>query len=300
MSRGRVFVVGSLHYDIVLNAPHLPARDETVMGENVQFVCGGKGGNQAVAAAQHGADVSFAGAVGKDFFADALLDNLAKCGLETGQILRHDGSASGMSVAIVEPSGDYGAVVASGANQRLNASNIDIPTDTSCLILQNEIPEDVNIVIADRAKKMGAQVVLNAAPMRTLPTALLQNIDVLIVNRVEAAAFFHQSMETIGDAEAALDKSTLPCPAIIITLGGDGLVFSSTDERPHHVPAASVETISSHGAGDAFVGALCSQLVARRPLEDSLKYASAAAALHILTPVDKRSEIGPVDVSKLV
>ena len=291
MNKAHVFVVGSLHYDIVLNAPHLPARDETVMGENVQFVCGGKGGNQAVAASSHGAKVSFAGAVGKDFFADALLEHLANAGVETSQIAQSGAMASGMSVAIVDPNGDYGAVVASGSNQNIQANGISLPADTGLLLLQNEIPEPVNMHIANRAREAGAKVILNAAPMRGLSEALLGLVDVLIVNRVEAEALFDQPLPTTNDALAVLKDHDLPCPTVVVTLGAEGLVFATVETGPQHLRAQEVETISSHGAGDAFVGALSARLVFGDGLPDALSYASVAAALHVSTPVEERHGI---------
>ena len=300
MKSGHVLVVGSLHYDIVLNAPHLPVRDETVMGENVQFVCGGKGGNQAVAASQHGADVSFVGAVGKDFFADALLRNLEQAGVETSGIIRHKSVASGMSVAIVETSGDYGAVVASGANQMLGSAHIDIPTGTAFVVLQNEVPEAVNIAVAKQAKEAGAQIILNAAPMRDLPEGLMTGVDILIVNRVEAASLFGGAIDSVEGAITALRDHRIRTRSIVITLGADGLVFKEGNEQPSHLSASEVKVISSHGAGDAFVGALSSRLADSTKLESGLIYAAAAAALHVSAPTERRSAIKPADVEELL
>ncbi len=300
MTKQSIFVVGSLHYDIVLKAPHLPARDETVMGNNVKYVCGGKGGNQAIAAAQHGATVCFAGAVGEDFFADALLDNLHRADVETSQVMRSQNTASGMSVAIVEPSGEYGAVVASGVNQAIEASVVKLPNDTALVILQNEIPDRVNIAVARQAREIGAKTILNAAPMRTMPDALLGLIDMLIVNRVEAEALFERSIRSHEDAIIALDKSTLACPEIIVTLGADGLVFIANKQAPKHISARTVRSISSHGAGDTFVGALCAQMVSNDDLDTALNYASAAAALHVSTPVERRGQVNQSSVVALI
>lgn len=298
MKSGSIFVVGSLHYDIVLNAPHLPARDETVMAGEVQFVCGGKGGNQAVAASQHGADVSFVGAVGKDFFADVLLKNLGNAGVDTSQIVRSDLAVSGMSVAIVEATGDYGAVVASGANQTIDANQISIPQNTRLLILQNEIPEPANTIAAEQAHENGARVVLNAAPMRDLSDELLRSVDVLIVNRFEAENLFGKPVQTKDDALRVLKDHNLPCPAVIVTLGKEGLAYSTREKGPQHLAAREVTTISSHGAGDAFVGALCARLVIGDGLPNALSYASTAAALHVSRPVEERGAINTDAVTR--
>lgn len=296
MTRQSVFVVGSLHYDIVLQADHLPALDETVMGTNVQFVCGGKGGNQAVAASQHGAQVDFAGLVGEDFFATALLKNLQDAGVNTDQIRTSNQIASGMSVAIVEPAGNYGAVVASGANQFIDAELIELPNDLDILILQNEVAEEINKRMAKCARELGARVVLNAAPMRALPEELLMNVDILIVNRLEAEALFAQTIASKDDALNALQANPLDVETVIITLGGDGLVFASGKNDAQFIAPHSVETISSHGAGDSFVGALSARLAMGDAMPAALEYASCAAALHVATRVDARSQIDPTAV----
>lgn len=292
-----ILVVGSLHYDIVLDAPHLPRPDETVMGENVRFVCGGKGGNQAVAARRHGGDVAFAGAVGIDFFADALLENLETASVDTGGIARVPGLASGMSVAIVEQSGEYGAVVASGANRSINPGKIEAPAGTRYLLLQNEIPDAVNLAAARQAKDKGARVILNAAPMRPLPQTLLDNVDILIVNRIEAAELIGAPVESADQVTALLRDRRLSVETVIVTLGADGLVFRTGDAEPQAMKARRVEVISSHGAGDAFVGAFAARLAAGVTLENALAYASAAAALHVATSVNERLEIDPETVA---
>ena len=233
-----ILVVGSLHYDIVMRAPHLPRLDETVMGQDVQYICGGKGGNQAVSAARNGATVDFAGAVGADASAEILLANLRSARVDVGQVQRLSG-ASGMSVAIVDTSGDYGAVVASGANQLIDAGSINVSEDKACLVLQNEVPETVNISVAHRAT--GAKVILNAAPMRPLDRELLNRVDILILNRVEAAAFFGKAIESVKDAINALEQSTQRVPCIVLTLGADGLVYVEDRGKPHHVAARKVD-----------------------------------------------------------
>lgn len=298
MSIASVFVVGSLHYDILLRAPHLPTHDETVLGSDVKYVCGGKGGNQAVAASQHGAKTAFAGAVGNDYFGDVLLSNLRDAKVDVGQIKSSENVASGMSVAIIQPNGDYGAVVASGANQSFNGGEIALPDDLAILILQNEVPETANIDVAQRAYAAGAKVILNAAPMRALTDELLSNVDYLIVNRPEAEAWLGRALVSRDDALGALVDYTAPNMTIIITLGQDGLVFRTNDEIPRFVLPQSVETVSSHGAGDSFVGAFAARLAMGDELLSALEYASCAAALHVSTPVDQRNEISPETVKQ--
>ena len=291
MTSGRIFVVGSLHYDIVVDAPRLPSLDETVMGGPMRFVCGGKGGNQAVAASLLGADVHFGGIVGHDRFGDALVENLRKCGVDCSQVIRSNDAASGASVAIVDKEGSYGAVVASGANQSISAGDFDIPGETELLVLQNEIPERECYELALKARSAGVKVVLNAAPWRKCGTELLEIADILVVNRVEAAGLIGFEIGSVDQASSALRELPPSAGCIIITLGGEGLVFVADGHEPVFLPAFKVPVISTHGAGDAFVGALCADLLGGSVMKDALTYGSAAAALLVSTPVEDRLAI---------
>lgn len=261
-----LLVVGSLHLDVVLRAPHLPALDETVMGSAVDYAFGGKGGNQAVAAARMGAQVRFAGRVGQDQFGALLRQGLADAGLDC-TLLQEDPGPSGMSAAIVDAEGQYGAVVVSGANLRLEADRIEIPPGTRLVLLQNEIPEAVNLAVAQRAKRRGALVWLNAAPARALPQALLACLDLVIVNRVEAAAY--------GDALSGTER--------VQTLGAEGVLYDDTQH-----PGFTVQQVSAHGAGDMFVGALAARHLEGVGITEALPFAQATAALHVSTKAAHR------------
>jgi len=261
-----LLVVGSLHLDVVLRAPHLPGLDETVTGSAVNYVFGGKGGNQAVAAARLGAEVHFAGRAGSDGFGDMIRQTLAASGVELSQ-LQHDEGPSGMSAAIVDAKGDYGAVIVSAANLNIVASGVVVPDGTSLVVLQNEIPEGVNLGVAQKAKEIGAKVWLNAAPARPLPDALVAALDLLIVNRVEAEFY----------------ASILPAVDNLTTLGGEGVSY-----RGDHFPAHQVDVISTHGAGDMFVGALAAQVVRGSTMMSAIGFAQAAAALHVASRMEAR------------
>ncbi|MCV3272862.1 PfkB family carbohydrate kinase, partial [Roseobacter sinensis] len=160
-----LLVVGALHLDVVLRAPHVPALDETVAGSAVDYVFGGKAGNQAVAAARLGAEVAFAGRVGADAFGHKLRHTLAHAGVDITQ-LQDDPGPSGMSAAIVDAQGDYAAVIVSAANLNIDAGAIRIPDGTELVLLQNEIPEAVNLTVVRSAGAAGARVWLNAGPAR--------------------------------------------------------------------------------------------------------------------------------------
>ena len=180
-----LFVVGSLHLDVVVKSPRIPKKDETIIGSAVKYVFGGKGGNQAIAADRNGASTFFAGRVGSDSFADLLTKQL-EGSLVNFSALQVGPGASGMSVAIVEASGEYGAAVVSGENTNIDETLIKIPENTGLLLLQNEISETVNLEIAKKAKAAGCKVWLNAAPAKKINSAFFSLVDICIVNRVEA------------------------------------------------------------------------------------------------------------------
>ena len=286
---GGVVVVGSLHLDVVVTAPRLPAPDETLMGETVTLVCGGKGGNQAVAASRHGAPTAMLGRVGGDMFADALVDNLREAGVDTSLIQRDAEAMSGLSVAVVGADGEYGAVVVSSANRQLSADGFVFPEGARVLVLQNEVPEAVNRAVAAEARKSGATVVLNAAPMRTVSPELMQSVDILIVNRIEAAALFEVPIHSPRDAlDAAKRAGDGFDGEIVVTLGRDGLVHRDRRGKVRHHAARPVQVVSAHGAGDVFVGALCARLAASAAMEDALACAQSAAARFVSTPLRDR------------
>jgi len=292
-----VFVTGALHLDVVVTAPHLPRRDETVVGQGVDYLIGGKGGNQAIAAARMGAPTAMAGCVGQDAFGQRLLDALAAAKVDHRQVIQLRG-ASGMSVAIVEDTGDYGAVIVSGVNQSIDAATVTIPGTARVVLLQNEIPGAVNLAIATAARAAGRMVIFNAAPARMAEPGLLSQIDLLVVNRVEAADLLNQTDAELNPEIAAKDLSRFG-PNVILTLGADGLVLCENGET-RHLPVFTVQAISTHGAGDAFIGALAAQLVKGVSLSQAARFAQGAAALHVASPVVERDTITPETVETFI
>ncbi len=270
-----ILVCGALHLDIVVSAPRLPRLDETVAGGAVREVEGGKGGNQARAAALMGAPTAFAGCVGSDGWGERLLAGLVAAGVDASRVAR-DRGASGMSVAIEEPGG-YGAVIVSGANLRIDPAAIEPPAGLRLLLLQNEIPEAANLALARRARATGARVILNAAPARPLSPALRALTDILVVNRVEAA---DMAGEDAAPEAAARALAAGGPGAVIVTLGAEGLVLAAEGAAAAS-PAFPVSARSSHGAGDMFVGALAARLHEGAPLAEAARFAQAAAALFV-------------------
>lgn len=277
-----VIVCGSLHLDIVVHAPALPKIDETAVGSRWEQVPGGKGGNQAVQAARHGAKTAMIGRVGDDGFGKNLLENLKKASVDVRAVAIDPQQGSGMSVAILQDNGEYGAVIVSGSNLAIESTSLAAIWAASggarVLVLQNEVPHAVNVAAAQVARQNGAIVVLNAAPARAMAIDLLDNVDVLVVNRIEAEAMSGVHVIDRNSAVAALPDIRCPRSSIVITLGGDGLVVCPKAGAPISIDAVPVQVTSTHGAGDCFVGVLAAQLAAEMPLEEACRMANQQAA----------------------
>ncbi len=277
-----VAVAGSLHLDIMVAAPRLPGRDETLIGSAWHYKCGGKGGNQAVAAARFGARTAFGGQTGQDYFGARLRANLKEAGVDVTHVGIDPTQGSGMSVAISEAAGEYGAVVVSGANLTLKEEEIATRWaslwSAKLLLLQNEIPEAISLTAARLARANGARVILNAAPARAMSPEFLSLIDVLVVNRVEAAMLSGED-----NPEMALTALHHPDWDVVLTRGGEGLIAMTRDGKRFAMPALPVKLISSHGAGDCFCGALAARLAAGDGLMTACGFASTAAGLFVST-----------------
>ena len=292
-SSPRVTVFGSLHYDITVQGPARPRKGETIEGQSWRPKCGGKGGNQAVSAARAGAGVAMVGAVGDDDFGDTLLTNLDEKGVDRRFVRIAVGMGSGMSVAIFDAEGDYGAVIVSGANRTLCGEDVaaaaDLLAGTGLLILQNEVPEAANVAAARAVKAAGGKVLLNAAPARAVSADLLANVDMLVVNAIEAELLARvHVVNSLQGALAAARNLTDLCPAAVVTAGADGAAFADRHGRTITVPAEDIIAESTHGAGDEFLGALAAALARGADIEIALRAANHAAAVLVSTPEDQR------------
>jgi ribokinase len=297
-----VLVVGSLHFDILVSSERLPRIGETFAGSGWMTKCGGKGGNQALEAARHGAETAIVACIGNDDFGTRLVKNLEGARVDT-RFVRQVNIGSGMSVAISEPAGDYGAIIVTGSNAHLEEAEIRAAagelSSNSILVLQNEVPEAANLAAARCAHEAGARVVINAAPARAMSPALLDLVDVLIVNAVEAEMLGGGTIEDLPSAATAAEQLSSRVPAVIVTAGGHGLVLHSS-VGSHTITAHPVALVSTHGAGDAFVGALAAQLASGVALEKAAVYANAAAAVLVKTPEAERQALSQQDTEALL
>ena len=283
-----VIVCGSLHLDIVVNATALPRIDETAVGSGWHKTCGGKGGNQAMQSGRAGARTAMIGRIGQDDFGATLLQNLVREGVDTSGITTDSVEGSGMSVAILQTNGDYGAVIVSGSNTKIDPTLIEAHWaalgGAKVLVLQNEVPHAVNVAAAKAAHHHGAQVVFNAAPMREVGEDLLQHVDVLVVNRIEAEAMCGRPVQTRASAKQAIGSLQKRVHSTIVTLGGDGLVALDRNGSVFEVEPIAVRVTSTHGAGDCFVGVLAAQLASGATLQDACQTANLRAAAFVSRP----------------
>lgn len=282
-TRGAVVVVGSLHYDIMVDAPHRPRKGETVAGTAWRPKFGGKGGNQAVAAARAGAPTRMVGAVGDDGFGEFLLRGLDEGNVDRSGVAVIGGTGSGMSVAIADAEGDYGAVIVSGANLHIPEVCLGEKAtwaDARMLVLQNEVAEEINVAAARAARRVGALVCLNAAPARPLEGDLAALVDILVVNAVEAEMLSGVAVGTLNDAQSAAAALSTPDRTVIVTAGAAGVAAAAQD-GDIALPALPVRLVSAHGAGDTFVGVLAAAIAAGESLQDALAEANRAAAWHV-------------------
>jgi ribokinase len=285
-----VVVVGSLHYDIMVDAPDRPRKGETVAGLSWSPKFGGKGGNQALAAKGQGVSTAMVGAVGGDDFGAALLAGLDRGGVDRSAVATLSGVGSGMSVAIFDAEGDYGAVIVSGANLAISATQArdELLRTAKVLILQNEIPEDVNEDVARRARAFGVKTVLNAAPARAFETALPGFVDILVVNAIEAEMLGSAPVNSLADADAAAEHLTSRFGAVVVTAGGDGVAFQDEAGAKASLPGVPVKVQSTHGAGDMFVGTLAARLAMGNEVRTALSVANQQAAKLVGTPEHER------------
>jgi ribokinase len=282
----RVTVLGSMNMDISVSVPELPRPGATVLGSAAQFAPGGKGGNQAVAAARLGAEVRMAGCVGADDFGVRLLEALDAESVDTSAVRQVSGTASGLALIPVDPSGENMVTVAVGANETVGDEEVRSafahPVDV--LIISAEIPAPaINAALsqAREALHAGALIcLLNLAPVPPrVGDMLAAGVDWLVVNEIEAAAVLGHPVSGLADAAAAAgDLLAAGAARAVVTAGAAGAAYAGPDGTVT-VPGFPVRAVDSVGAGDTFVGALATTIGAGADPESAVRAASAAAAV---------------------
>ncbi|WP_329115900.1 ribokinase [Streptomyces sp. NBC_01465] len=274
-------VLGSTNMDLVAYVAAAPRRGETVAGREFRTVPGGKGANQAVAAARAGGAVTMIGAVGEDDFGLRLRFALRESGVQTSG-LRTVAGPSGTAHIVVDDDGGNAIVVVPGANAALTALTAEDEARiaaSGALLLQLEVPMEGVIAGARAARAHGVTTVLTPAPARPLPPELLALTDLLVPNEHEAETLTGHS-DPHRAAAALLDQ----VPAVVITLGASGSLYAARSTEPFVVPALRVAAVDTTAAGDTFVGALAVAAGEGRPMHEAMAWASAASALSVQRP----------------
>lgn len=266
-----VCVVGSANLDIVVRVPHHPVAGETVLGGDHQRISGGKGANQAVAAARLGRSVAFVGCVGDDPAGVELRAALVADGIDVGFLRTVTDTPSGIALIAVGPDGDNSIVVSPGANDRLDLDDIERAATllqiAKVTLLQLEVPLEV---VTEAAEAAGGLVILNPAPAQALTSRLLESVDVLVPNETELALLTSSAVATTFD-EIVDQARTLPSSRTVVTLGAQGALL--VDEADvHHQPAPAVKAIDTTAAGDSFCGALADVLAEGGSLTDAMAW----------------------------
>jgi len=279
---GSVLVIGSINADLVVTLDRLPEAGETVTGGRFARHGGGKGANQAVAAARAGARVRFAGAVGDDDLGAAAIELLAAEGVDVGPIARLEGEATGVALIAVDREGRNQIAVASGANARVDAALVARALEAAALgpgdvvLLGFEVPDAAVVAGARAAAEAGARAILNPAPARDLPAGVLEAGVLLTPNGLEAAALTGET-DAAAAARALARRTSAP---VVVTVGADGALLADGDGIVE-IRAPEVDVVDTTGAGDAFNGVLAAGLAAGARIEDAARRAVEAASASV-------------------
>ena len=274
----KILVVGSINMDLVVRVPHSPKPGETVLGGDFETFPGGKGANQAVAAARMGGEVTMVGRVGNDDFGNTLIQGLVEDKIKTTHVIKDSKARTGVAMISVAADGENMIVVASGANANVSVEDVgntrSLMRETDLLLVQLECPLETVTAAIELAKAYGVPVVLNPAPAQPLPKSLLKNVDYLTPNQNELLILTGEA--NLNDGIDKIQKWGLK--NLIITLGANGarVIGEGIDQ---HLPAHEITAVDTTAAGDAFNGALAVAIAEGKPLLDAVSYGMAAGAL---------------------
>ncbi|NUM52497.1 MAG: ribokinase [Candidatus Hydrogenedentes bacterium] len=286
MNSPRVLVVGSANIDLVTRVPRIPRPGESIIGHSFATFTGGKGANQAVAAARLGAETYFAGCVGKDAFGEMQRQSLSREGISLRYLTQHATEPTGTAVIFVADNGENAIVVTPAANNGVSPGDVNrFESDLrefDAVLLQLEIPLDTVEAVLVAAREAGVLTVLDAGPAQQVPAKLIELARIVSPNETEAEAMTGIAVTSVETArQAAANLIEQGAREVVVKMGGGGALYMSVDEW-FHVPAFNVKPVDTVAAGDAFTAALALQWGARSASE-AVRYANAAGALATLT-----------------
>lgn len=282
---GNIVVLGSLHMDMVLTTVRLPRIGETIHGEHIFYMMGGKGANQAVAASRMGVPTALIGCVGNDTFGEKILKHLAEENLDISTVKVVDGIFTGIAT-VFKTKRDNAIVVIPGANDCCDRQAVDGHLEAirraSVLLVQLETPLDTVEYALKRAKAFGLRTILNPAPYKALPPTLLEHVDYLTPNETEFESLAGKKFASAEELEAEMLAWSNAHAGVnlIVTRGSDGSTYVENGEL-HTVPCMNVDVVDTTGAGDTFNGILAAAIAEGKPLEEAVKMAGIGASLSI-------------------
>ena len=285
--KNKVVVLGSSNTDMIIKVARIPKPGETVLGGEFSIAAGGKGANQAVAAARAGGKVVFIGRVGEDMFGEQAVSGFVRDGIDVGNVIRDAGAPSGVALIFVDDRGENSIAVASGANANVSPSDVDaarkIIASAGILIMQLEIPVATVAAAAGIAASNGVEVILNPAPAQPLGRDLLNHISILTPNETEAELLTGCRVDDERSAAEAADiLHEMGVGNVLITLGARG-VFAATPEFTGIIPGFRIDNpVDTTAAGDVFNGVLAVERAARKTFPEAIRFANAAAALSVM------------------
>lgn len=278
-----IIVFGSINMDLVTKTPRLPVAGETLKGDAFFIVAGGKGANQAVAAARLGIPTQLVGRVGKDEFGHQLLLGLQAAGVQTDGVVVDETTSSGVAVITVDDAGENNIIIIAGANGQLDATDVEhlrhrLP-GAAALLMQLEIPMPTVQLAAQLAHSVGVPVILDPAPVQDIPAELYSLVDIITPNQLEAYQLVGFPVDDPKSAaKASTELQQRGVSTVIVKLGAEG-VFCATSEETFFIPAFPVQAVDTVAAGDAFNGALAAALAEGRSLREAVGWGAAAGAI---------------------
>ena len=279
----RIAVVGSANIDLTTFTAQFPKPGETIFGQKFDLGFGGKGANQAVAAKLCGAEVFMVARVGSDLFGPATIKNFEKLGIDASQVRQVEGVSSGVAPIFVDPSGQNRILVVKGANDELKPADVEAAASvlkaSDCIVLQFEIPLETVYYTIHFARKNGIRCILNPAPGQAIDVKAVADLDYLVPNESEAETITGMPVRNVEDARKCAEKLlSSGMRRVIITLGANGSLLAGRDGM-EHVPAYSVKSVDSTGAGDAFIGSFAVFLGEGLPEGEAVRRANLYAGL---------------------